>query len=242
MKQLWVSLLAITCVFSTSNSSMADGLRLEQTRLIFSGDNSSQTVTVANDDSAPYLIQAGVTTKVDGGKSPYFVVTPPLFRIDAKSKFSLRVLLKQKSELPKDRESIFYLNTRAIPATGSSEHEQNNAKLVFVTNIIIKLIYRPSGLEAPSDTTFQQVTLTKKGSQWQFINPTPHYMTLVNIKFNNQPYKHSVLIAPYDYATIGRITGNITNGQWQMLNDYGGTTAIYSQGSSGITTHSLQVD
>ena len=227
MKHTALLTLAIFCFWVIPNAVFADGIRLEQTRVIFKDDANNQSVTVSNDESSPYLIQAGVTTHVDGGRNQHFVVTPPLFRIDAKSKFTLRIFLKNKSGLPANEESIFYLSTRAIPATNVAENSENNAKLVFVTNIIIKLIYRPNGLEVPDDSIFKQVNIVYKEGQWQFINPTPYYMTLVNIHVNNKPYKHSVLIAPFSLLPIEGFSGNITQGQWQMLNDYGGLTSVY---------------
>ncbi|EPL6453540.1 MULTISPECIES: fimbrial biogenesis chaperone [Providencia] len=234
MKRLWFSLLVVCSAVLVQSQGMAEGIRLEQTRVIFSGDTNNQTVTIVNDDDSPYLIQSGVTKSVDGGKSHYFVVTPPLFRIDANTKFSLRLFLKNKSELATDQESIFYLNTRAIPATNSMESTPNNAKLVFVTNIIIKLIYRPSDLSVPSDNSFKQVELERQGTKWQFTNPTPYYMTLVNIKINNKPYKRSILIAPFSQTKLEGVEKDISEGQWQMLNDYGGTTPIYSKNRQDV--------
>lgn len=206
---------------------MAEGIRLEQTRVVFNSYDHSQTVTVSNDDNAPYLLQSGVTTSVEGGKSRLFVVTPPLVRINANSKFSLRIFLKDKSTLPKDRESIFYINTRALPATNPEGRVENNAKLVFVTNIIIKLFYRPDGVGQPNESVYQQVYLDRKQGNWSIFNPTPYYMTLVNLSFNDKAYKKNILIAPYSHTRLEDLSGDVRNSRWQMINDYGGTTQPY---------------
>lgn len=60
------------------------------------------------------LIQSWVDDLADNNKSP-FIVTPPLFRLDAGDSNDLRVLLTSP-QLPSDRESLFTLNIKVIPA------------------------------------------------------------------------------------------------------------------------------
>lgn len=198
------------------------GLRLEQTRLILNSTKPNATFTIVNDDPNPYLIQTAVTEQFEGAKSPYFIVTPPLFRLDANSKFSARVLLKNKSELPTDRESLFFLNTRAIPAEKHPNEQTNDAKLTFVTNIVIKVFYRPNQLTVPNSHIFQQVTLRQQGKQWAFNNPTPYYLTVVNLKYNQQSYKKSLILPPLSVTEIPDLQGHISQARWQMINDFGG--------------------
>nr|VXZ84782.1 Chaperone protein focC precursor [Klebsiella pneumoniae] len=58
------------------------------------------------------LIQSWVDDLADNNKSP-FIVTPPLFRLDAGDSNDLRVLLTS-AQLPNDRESLFTLNIKVI--------------------------------------------------------------------------------------------------------------------------------
>lgn len=239
MQNLITCILVICQFFIVHHVAYADGIRLEQTRIIFESGAKNEVATVSNDDNSPYLIQMGVTTQVDGGKTNLFAITPPLFRLNANSKFSARIFLKDKNTLPSDRESIFYLNTRAIPSTSStSEIAQNNAKLVFVTNIVIKLFYRPEGIQAPTEQTYSQVTLQEKGEEWLFDNPTENYMTLINIKVNNNAYQHSVLVAPFSQTKINRFSGHIERASWQMINDFGGMTTTYHYSQLNNQVHS----
>ncbi|CAG9421155.1 putative fimbrial chaperone YraI [Providencia alcalifaciens] len=205
-----------------SFSAYSVGLRLEPTRLILNSDHPSTTFTVINGDSIPYFIQATVTEQIEGTKSPYFLVTPYLFRLEANSQSSARVLLKNNSELPADRESLFFLNTRAIPAEKHLRERANKTKLTFVTNIIIKVFYRPSHLSAPNSHIFQRVTLHQQQKMWKFNNPTPYYLTVVNIKYNQKNYNKSLILAPFSDTEIPNIQGNISLAQWQMINDFGG--------------------
>ncbi|EMT6576084.1 TPA: molecular chaperone [Providencia rettgeri] len=224
MKQL-ITLLFLA--FSLSLTAQADGIRLDQTRVIINSDSASQVFSILNDDNSPYLIQTAVTDKLEGKKSPFFIVTPPLFRLDAKSKFSAKILVNNKKELPTDKESLFYLYTRAIPATQQPNEQESNAKLTFVTNIIIKVLYRPNHLAVPNTNIFEQVTLIPKGTEWQFNNPTPYYLTVVNIKINQQTYKKNLTLPPFNQTTIDGVNGKITTASWQMINDFGGLSDFF---------------
>lgn len=213
-------------LFVMSFFTHSTGLRLEQTRLILNNTKPNATFTIVNDDLNPYLIQTSVTEQLEGAKSLYFTVTPPLFRLDANSKFSAGILLKNESELPVDRESLFFLNTRAIPAQKHSNEQKNDAKPSFVTNIVIKVFYRPNQLAVPNNTVFQQVTLKKQGKKWVFNNSTPYYLTVVNLKYNQQHYKESLILAPFSDTEITGLQGHISQARWQMINDFGGLSDI----------------
>ncbi|QCJ69381.1 molecular chaperone [Providencia heimbachae] len=233
MKQL-ITFLFLAILLSINITAKGEGIRLDQTRLVVNSDSNNLIFSIVNDDSSPYLIQAAITDQIEGQKSKYFIVTPPLFRLDAKNKFSARVFLKNKNELPTDRESLFYLNTRAIPATKESNKQETNAKLTFVTNIIIKVFYRPSHLAVPNNEVFKKVTLTSSGSTWQFNNPTPYYFTIVNINMNHKAYKKSLILPPFNHVVLKKSDSEISQVSWQMINDFGGLTEVF-EGRSALS-------
>jgi len=125
--------------FSLACSNAYAGITLNGTRLIFNGNKNEAVMTVDNPDNAVYLIQSWVS--LDDEKSSEFIVTPPLFRIEPNSSNTLRIILL-KNNLPKDKESLFWLNVKAIP---SSDANANNVLLIAI-NTKIKLIYRPTSL------------------------------------------------------------------------------------------------
>jgi len=82
-----------------------------------------------------------------GPKAP-FLITPPLFRLDAKEDNVLRVV-RTGGNLPGDRESLYWLNIKAIP---SSKHVEGMNTLQIAINTRIKLLYRPSSIQGkPED-------------------------------------------------------------------------------------------
>lgn len=92
-----------------------------------------------NPDNIAYLIQSRVDMPEGvSGRAP-FVITPPLFRLDAKQNNILRVV-RAGGALPGDKESLFWLNVKAIP---SAEKKENTLQIAIKTRI--KLIFSPHG-------------------------------------------------------------------------------------------------
>lgn len=205
--------------FSYFNAN-AQGVSLGKTRVIFSEGSSSESVYISNDDNQPYLIQAGVTEKIDGNLSSNFIVTPPVFRLENRSVSSLRILLKDTQDLPNDKESLFYLNTKIIPSTKRpDESESQESKLVLITNFVIKVIYRPENIARPSEQDYKKIFIKKNEGKWFLDNPTPYYMTLTSIKVNNKKYNKTLLLAPYSKAELVEVS--IKEASWHVINDYG---------------------
>lgn len=201
----------------------ANGIALNQSRIIFSAKDNSQVAQVRNETNDAFLIQATVLKAVEGKAVNNFIVTPPLFKIEPKSEYSTRVVPNNINELPKDRESIFYFKIRAIPAVKKKDDE-NKIGMVFVTAIVIKMFYRPNGIEEPKFQDYEKLTLINNKEGWQFYNPTPYYMTVVDFNINGLAQGNSLLISPYSYYKIDG--DNIKDGRvsWRLLNDFGAST------------------
>lgn len=83
------------------------------TRVIYDGNKREASILVTNhDENRPYLIQSFISVDANGKKAP-FIVTPPLFRLDSGKENILRIM-RTGGDLPLNRESIFYLNVKAI--------------------------------------------------------------------------------------------------------------------------------
>ena len=71
----------------------AAGVAIAGTRVIYNEQSHEADITVKNTNPHdPVLIQSWVDDLADNNKSP-FIVTPPLFRLDAGDSNDLRVLL-----------------------------------------------------------------------------------------------------------------------------------------------------
>lgn len=203
------------------------GIMLSGTRLIFNGNKNEAVITVTNPDKASYLIQSWVS--VDDKKSSEFIVTPPLFRMDGNTSNTLRVVLA-KDNLPKDQESLFWLNVKAIPP---SDPDAKDALLIAL-NTKIKLIYRPTNLiNQDANVAYQKLIFKIDQEQQQLIasNPTAYYINLSTLTYNGKKVSNPGVIAPFSDAHW-KITGTSTSNnkvEWVAINDFGGMTPTESK-------------
>lgn len=160
------------------------GVILSGTRVIFNGNTSEATISVTNPDKKSYLIQSWVS--VDGKKTSEFIVTPPLFRIDAGVSNVLRIVAA-KNNLPQDKESLFWLNVKAIPPSDPKAKDS----LLIAINTKIKLIYRPSQLVGQEvGTAYQKLAFKVDTNTRELVasNPTPYYINLAHLTYNKRLY------------------------------------------------------
>ena len=105
-------LLAIAGII---NQAHAGGIALGSTRVIYPQGSKQVSLPVINSsENNVFLIQSWVAN-ADGSRSADFIITPPLFVIQPKKENTLRIMYIGPS-LPTDRESVFYLNSKAIPS------------------------------------------------------------------------------------------------------------------------------
>lgn len=160
------------------------------TRVIFNAAEGETTVRLTNENTRPALVETWIddgnaNSTPDTAHTP-FLITPPLFRMDANKDQSLRILYVQGAKpLPTDRESVFWLNVLEVPPKPTGPQFAGKNYLQFAIRSRIKLFYRPAKLpddvlKAPDQLTFkaaasgQNVTLVAH-------NPTPYYITISSI-------------------------------------------------------------
>ncbi|WP_094117643.1 fimbrial biogenesis chaperone [Lonsdalea britannica] len=135
--------MAGACLLFASITSHADGLTLGGTRLVYDATQKEASLSLSNaGKSTPYLVQVWVSDLQRKTKNIPFIATPPLFKQGLNGDSAIRVVYTSLPSLPQDRESVYLLNVRAIPAV---EKKADPKRLTIATQNIIKLIYRPKG-------------------------------------------------------------------------------------------------
>lgn len=171
------------------------GIVVGGTRFIYPQNKQMITVPVENtDDKRPYLIQSRVEDEDGINKTKGFIITPVIFQLDGNRKSLLRISLR-KSDFKTDRETLFWLNVRGIPAT---EVDTEN-KLQVIINSKFKLFYRPTGLTEPD---FSHIRYEIVGREIKVINQTPYYITVKSIEINEKEYSVSDMIPPFETLII----------------------------------------
>ncbi|MDD9338600.1 MAG: molecular chaperone [Providencia heimbachae] len=209
------------------------GIMIGGTRLVYEENKKEVSISVSNPDKVPYLIQSWLepdntsfTVRNEKSDLP-FIITPPLFRLNADASNALRIV-KVKA-LPNDRESVYWLNIKSIPA---SDPDVQNQLLISV-NSRIKLFYRPSDLlQKDAATAYQHLIFTYQDGKLLVRNPTPFYISLQTLSVNKSDIEQPGMIAPFSEQDweFTQINHSVpTSVTWSAINDFGGKTAPETQ-------------
>ncbi|WP_045960633.1 fimbrial biogenesis chaperone [Xenorhabdus poinarii] len=195
------------------------GVTIGGTRVIYQGNKKETSISVKNsDENRPYLIQSFISTDSKGEKAP-FIVTPPLFRLDAGKENILRIV-RIGGHLPEDRESVFYLNVKSIPSV--QENEQNTLLIAVKTRI--KLFYRPEGIEGDSEEAYKTLTFRRIGHQLEVRNPSHYYVTIGQLKVAGQVLTGTDMIPPQGVAYFVLPSASSGLISWNSINSHGGVS------------------
>jgi chaperone protein EcpD len=225
--------LAALISASVSQFAMAD-LVLSGTRVVYPANKKDVTVQLTNKGKNPLLAQSWID---DGDPSARpetvdvpFYLTPPVSRIDPEKGQTLRIVYNQP-KLPKDRESIFWLNVLEIPAKakkGEKGEGENTLQLAFRTRV--KLFFRPENLKVQPNEAAKMVVWNKAGDKKLTAdNPSPYYISFSNVDLSAAGKKIEVgdaMLAPFSKTDM-TAKQSISGGNWMVkyayVNDYGGS-------------------
>ena len=177
------------------------------TRVVYPLENREVTVKLTNDRAEPSLVQVwmdkGNADAKPGEASAPFVLTPPIFRMDAKKSQTIRMMYTGDA-LPQDRESEFWLNVLDVPPKVAKSADATNAantnSLQFAFRTRIKVFARPKGLagtpeEAAGKLTWKLVpSADNKGYDVKATNPTAYYVSFskIDVVGSGQTYTNDI--------------------------------------------------
>lgn len=216
-------------IIGISNAYAESGISLGATRLIYTSGLKQASVSVTNGSDKAFLIQSWVAASTNSNtkEDSLFLTTPPLFRLEADSTNTVRIVFVGKG-LPSDRESVYWLNVKAIPSVTKS----SDNKLIIAIKSQIKLFYRPEGLKGDPSEAYKQISFSAKNGQLVITNPTAYNISFGSIEVNGSTVKDLIMAKPFSEQTIKR---KVSIGQtitWNAINDYG---AILPDLSAKIT-------
>ncbi|AUT72794.1 fimbria/pilus periplasmic chaperone [Paraburkholderia hospita] len=206
------------------------------TRVVYPLDQREVTVKLTNDSRNPSLVQVWLDSgdsnaKIDDSKTP-FVITPPIFRMNAGRSQTLRIIYSGDA-LPQDRESVFWLNVLDIPPKAVPKPDVNTLQLAYRTRI--KLFARPPTLpdtpdDAPRQIEWKVVPADEgKGQALLLSNPTAYHVSFskITVTANGHRYEYDAggMVVPHGRETfaIPKMEG-VQSGQihYIAINDFGG--------------------
>ncbi|TBL64321.1 fimbrial biogenesis chaperone [Hafnia paralvei] len=204
----------------------ADGIYLGRTRVIFNSLHESESLPVTNASSkSTWLLRSWITDANSDSKSNgYFLITPPLYRLDPDNTINLKIN-KLSGVLPKNKESLFYVNVMSIPPTSSNN---NSSQLTLAINNKIKMFYRPDNIDDAKkiQDAYNNIKIKKGSSGLNFINPSPYYITLTDVTYNGKTNNdnNGFMLSPFSELNIA-CNGLCNNVKFKIINDFGGLTA-----------------
>ncbi len=214
-------LLSILMLMNALPAQAAGGIALGATRVIYPADAKQTSLALSNSNKQErYLINAWIEN-ASGQKEKTFVITPPLFVSEPNSENTLRIIYAGPA-LATDRESLFYLNVKAIPSMDKNNGENNNVLQLAILSRI-KLFVRPNKLETQPLQALETLAFTRSGSAISINNPSPYFITLVNLQMSGKKLDN-VMVAPKSHATVTLPAGAQGALSWQSVNDYGAIT------------------
>lgn len=136
-------------------------------------------------------------------------------------KNTLRIIDATNNQLPQDRESLFWMNVKAIPSMDKSKLSDNTLQLAIISRI--KLYYRPGKLALPPDQAAEKLTFSRSGSSLTLTNPTPYYLTVTELNAGTRILENA-LVPPMGKTSVKLPADAGNTITYRTINDYGALT------------------
>ncbi|MBK0033472.1 fimbria/pilus periplasmic chaperone [Erwinia sp. S43] len=226
---LSVSRLLFLLIFIFSPMTYA-AIAIQQSRVIFDSDKSSQSLLVINQNPYdPYLAQGWIEDENGKRVQGPLLILPPIQRLEPGENSQIKIqALPSARLLRQDRETLFYLNLREIPPRVKG----GNTFQIALQNRI-KIFYRPVGLKNLdlASPWQSQLVLTRRDNRWEIANPSPYYITLVDAQTHHKGQKIAdftpFMLAPGSSEMLPGDIGDYGNAPvFTYLNDYGGRPEV----------------
>jgi chaperone protein EcpD len=227
--------LAIAVSVATCTTAAASVV-VAGTRVVYPSSSRDVAVRVNNNGEVPALVQSWVdagdpTVKPEELDVP-FTITPSVFRLDP-GKVQVMRLVFLGAPLPKDRESVYWLNVLEIPPKPTGGTGENYLQFAIKTRI--KVFYRPTGLPGTPEAATAKLRWSSQGVQngdlqVRVDNPTPFHVSFAEVRATGGgAASESVngMVPPLGSLTLRLKPGALVPAQAQRVqfktvNDYGG--------------------
>jgi chaperone protein EcpD len=220
------------------------------TRVVYSEDSRETLVRLSNEGTVPLLIQSWLDTgedkPVEQQQVP-FVITPPVFRMNAHQGQVLRISYTGEA-LPKGKESVFWLNILEIPPKPTATGQKNTLQIAVRNRI--KLFFRPTALaDGPKDLVRQlqwQVSGEGEHTSVTVRNPTPFFASFLDASMTIDGKSCELatdMVGPGASATFPllkptRLPGRVQGIQFNLIDDIGAAVAGTARVDSGMSSQS----
>ncbi|MFU0933203.1 molecular chaperone [Kluyvera cryocrescens] len=222
MKKQFFSVLLASLMAQPAHA----GFSLGQTRVIYNEAERQSTLRIINSgDGDYYLVQSWINENEseNSPRASAFIITPPIFKLMPASENTL-LIRTLNDKFPEDRESLSFINVKAIPAVDDAVKN----KITFATKSVIKLIYRPKTLNfQDAADSWKKMVITPQAGAVTLNNPTPYFINIGMFSVNGHAEKISY-VAPFSETKITlKANERPVSVEYNVINDFGGASALH---------------
>ncbi|WP_052447716.1 fimbria/pilus periplasmic chaperone [Serratia symbiotica] len=217
-------------------------LKLGTSRVIYHANSSGAMLSVINEQDYPILVQGKVYAEDKKSTTP-FIVTPPLFRLEAGQQSRMRIIHTGGADVL-DRESLQWLCVAGIPPKDvdvwAKDEKNNNSRpstpvtvnLGVSVHSCIKLLVRPSGVKGMPTDVAADLTWRRRGNKISVHNSSPFYMNLLSVTVGGKPVNDLDYVAPFAERSFTLPEGASGKVEWKIITDVGGESRVFQSSAS----------
>ncbi|NUS59731.1 MAG: molecular chaperone [Lysobacter sp.] len=202
MRPARFAVLCVTHALACASPAHA-GVVLANTRVVFPGDAREVTVRLDNRHAHPVLVEAwverGALQSRDAPAIVPFAPHPPLVRIEPGKGQALRVH-RLPGPLPRDRETLFWLNVLDVPPDLPVSTQTTSMKIALHTRV--KLFHRPAGLAGVASKAPAALRWSLRDGALHVENPTPFHVSIARVVVGDGLDLHGEMVAPFEVLTL----------------------------------------
>lgn len=182
-------------------------------------DSKGISVSLKNNNTIPYLINASILYNDDETDTPLldekekktpFMILPPLYRFEPSSEYTWRIRRISDGEghqvLAKDKETLFWIALRGIPLEDNGKEGDSSVKLTVTPTFFLKLLFRPDAIKhLENKDVVKDVFVEKSNGSVVINNKSPLYMSFEYLKIGDSLIKNNdrtITVKPYSTLSI----------------------------------------
>lgn len=198
IKLMYYAVLVWACFAMSASSILHAGVMPEQTRLIFHEGQTQRSLMLANTNPYPVVVQTWVDDG-EGNRAPEnstsaMISLPSVFRLQPQALQGLRIVY-DGSALPKDRESVSWLNLYEIPPAKADAPELPT-RIAVAMNTQMKIFYRPAHLPSQPESMASSLTfrIEQQAGAWMLVchNPSPYHASFSSLRVGATGHEYPV--------------------------------------------------
>lgn len=201
-------------------------VNVEGTRVIFNSGDTITSVNLINSGETPALVQlwfdeGDLFASPESVRIPV-IALPPVFKLQPGELRDIRIQLVSLEQLPRDRESLYWLNIYQVPPNTISPGITK--RVILPLRLRLKVFIRPPTVSRPQEVDGQRLHFRLKDNGRKVIiinNPTPWYMTLSAFDIGNEKTNGMMLAPGEKKEVIFKKSINSTKVEYEIVNDNG---------------------